>query len=89
MIRKICAIYDARIEAFGNPMGVNHTGAAMRSFADEVNRKAPENGFYNHPEDYDLWYIADYNDETGEFIPLENGKQRLARGIDVKKENQQ
>ena len=85
MKRAVCAVYDSAVEAYGQPMFVTAVGAALRSFIDEVNRRADDNALYLHPEDYTLFYIADFDDVSGEFVPTDRGIGSLARGKDVAK----
>lgn len=59
---KICAVRDAAIDAFGQPIFVRHLGEAIRSFTDEVNRSGSV--FNAHPSDYELYHIGDYDDDT-------------------------
>jgi hypothetical protein len=64
MIYKIVAIRDRAGDVFAQPIFVTNLGGALRSFADEINRKAENNQLNTHPEDFDLFEIGSYNDET-------------------------
>lgn len=79
----VCAARDSAMGGFAQPMFVPAVGVALRSFTSEVNRKAPDNILSQHPGDFELWVIAEYDDESGEFSPPEGGKRCLARGKDV------
>lgn len=65
----ICAVYDKAAECFGNPFVVPATGMAVRQFADEVNRDAPENPLFNHKIDFSLYTLGEFNEVNGELIP--------------------
>jgi hypothetical protein len=80
---KTCAVFDSAIQAFGQPIFVPHLGAAMRSFNDEINRKGENNPLNQHPDDFELYFLAEYDDETGTFSNDEP-KRLLTRGKDVK-----
>lgn len=82
--RCVLAVFDSAIQAFGQPIFVPAIGAGVRSFSDEVNRSAADNQLANHPEDFELHYVADFDDESGEFFEPKEGKRVLARGKDVK-----
>jgi len=82
--RCVLAVFDSAVQAFGQPFFVPAIGAGVRSFVDEVNRAAPDNQLANHPDDFELSYIADFDDERGEFTTPEGGVRVLARGKDVK-----
>ena len=73
----IIAVWDNAIQAYNTPITVPHVGSAVRAFIDEVQNKETEMG--KHPTDYELWVIAQWNAETGEYS---NGKERIARGAD-------
>lgn len=83
MKRAVCAVFDSAVQSYGQPFFVPAVGAALRSFVDEVNRKAPDNALNAHPEDFVLFHLADFDDETGEFAPTDRGIVSLARGKDV------
>lgn len=69
MILKILAVKDAGLNTFLQPFFTPHPSAGMRAFADEVNR--PDSPMNKHPEDYDLYYIGEYDDHTAQLIPGE------------------
>jgi len=61
----VLAIRDRAADVFGQPIFVPSLGGAIRSFGDEVNRKDSQNNLANHPEDFDLYQIGVYDDNTG------------------------
>lgn len=66
----ICAVRDSKMDAYMQPFFVKSLGVALRSFADEVNRKdSPMN---QHPEDYELYHIGYYSEDFGMLAPLDN-----------------
>lgn len=81
MILKVVAIYDNASQAYGRPVFVPALGQAVRSFNDEVNSKEATD-LARHPEDFELYHLADFDDSTGRFVGVE--VTRLARGQDVK-----
>ncbi len=83
MKRAVCAVYDSAVQSYGQPFFVAAVGAALRSFVDEVNRKAADNPLHVHPEDFVLFHLADFDDEAGVFLPTDRGVVSLARGKDV------
>lgn len=64
---KIVAVRDRAIDSFGQPVFVANLGGAIRSFGDEIKRVDPNNQMNKHPEDYDLYHLGEYDDETGTF----------------------
>ena len=81
-IHIVVSVKDRAIDAYGRPFIVPTTGAAIRSFTDEVNRKESE--MHGHPEDYDLYEMGSFCDNVGNFLPPEGGVPRvLTRAQDV------
>lgn len=77
---KVLSIRDRAADIFSQPMFFGSVGAGIRSFGDEVKRVDPNNNLNKHPEDFDLYQIATYDDETGEFEPMR--PQQVAIGKD-------
>jgi len=65
MIQIIVAVKDRAAGAFGRPFFVPSVGLAIRSFTDEVNRDADDNQMNRHSDDFDLYDLGIYDDETG------------------------
>lgn len=79
---KIVAIRDNAIQSYAQPVFVPHVGAAIRSFGDEVQKKDTPLG--THPEDYELYLLGEYDDQTGEFDGIR--PERLVSGKDFLKQ---
>lgn len=77
--RWIVAIFDSALQAFGQPVFVQAVAAGVRSFTDEVNQAREGNQLHDHPEDFDLWQLGTFDDESGVF---ENHRQLVVRGKD-------
>lgn len=80
-VKYVVAVRDSAMQAFANPFFVPATAAAVRSFSDEVNRAAPDNPLYAHPEDFELHCLATFEEDDGSFIM---GSHLLVRAKDVK-----
>lgn len=78
----VLAVRDAALQAFGAPFFVPAVGVGSRSFVDEVNN--PESVFNKHPDDYELFELAVYDQESGVFNCLERPRSVL-RGKDAVK----
>lgn len=77
MILEVVSVFDRAISTFGRPVFVPHTGAAMRSFMDEVSG-AKDSELGKHPEDYDLMHLGSFDDQVGRFHQLEVPKLLVA-----------
>lgn len=82
-ILTIVAVKDRAVDAYNRPFYVPTIGAAIRSFTDEVNRNESE--MNAHPEDYDLYELGTFCDQTGTFLPADGGVPRvISRAQDLK-----
>jgi hypothetical protein len=70
----LCTVKDRAADAFGRPMFVRSIGEAIRSFSDEVNRKSDDNQLFNHSDDFDLFELGEFDDNTGLFVLHEQPK---------------
>ena len=84
MIYILCTIHDRSIDAYVNLHCVRAEGQAIRQFMDAINNK-DGGSIHQHPDDYDLYRVGTYNDETGECTPeprkkIADGKQLSIQG---------
>lgn len=77
-MQKVIAVYDKKTGLYGQPFTVRHNGEAIREW--DLVRKDTNTKFGKNPEDFDLFQIAEYNDETGEMAPLKPAIH-LASGV--------
>lgn len=61
---RLFAIYDKALAAYGSIMTYTAKGQATRQFTDEVNK--PDSELNKHPEDYALYYLGEYDNETSQ-----------------------
>lgn len=81
MIQKVFAVRDVKAQAMLQPFFSNASGSAQRAFGDAVlDGKSP---ISMHPEDYVLYEIGSYDDNSGELIALSPIKM-LNVGADFK-----
>ena len=64
-VKIVCSVFDSAARVFGQPFFVPATGAAIRSVRDEVNRVAADNALYQHPEDFELFSVGQFDDLEG------------------------
>ena len=65
MIQKVFGVRDSKAMAFLQPFFSASTGAAVRAFADTINEG--NNQLSKHPEDYLLFELGEFDDNSGEF----------------------
>lgn len=78
------AIRDSAAETFHPPFCARATGQATRDFATQINRADKDNPLYLHPEDFELYRVGTYNDNTGTIESC--APQIVMRGKDAKTE---
>jgi hypothetical protein len=79
------AVYDAQVKTFMRPFYGRTVGEAERTFGDAV--RNPESDWAKHPQDYSLFKLGEFDDESGllvsevapvqcclalQFAPIEN-----------------
>lgn len=86
MILKTFSIYDNKAMAFRTPFYLHMEGEAIRAFADMVND--PEHPVGQHPEDYTLFLLGDFNDQSAKQTNYDTPKS-LGLAIEHKKPEMQ
>lgn len=77
----VLSVHDRAADVFATPTFHLSVGSAIRAFTDEINRDDPGNILFKHSEDFDLYDMGTFLDNTGMF---EVGIPRLiAVGKDV------
>lgn len=82
MLQFIVSVKDRAADVFNRPFFVPHRNVAIRDFTDEVNRSAADNQLNKHPDDFDLYLLGQFDDNTGDF-KCEESPLVLVRGKDV------
>lgn len=81
MLLKAFSIRDTKAEVFNTPFFQKTHGEAERAFkrltADQQSMIA------QYPEDYDLYYIGEYDDQTGKLITIDS-PQHLVKAVQLK-----
>lgn len=71
MIIKLFAVFDSKAALFGQPFSDQQEGSAIRNFSDAVNDGSNPNNLWNkHPEDFSLFQIGEFDNNSGELIPI-------------------
>lgn len=67
---KVFSVFDSKTSLFGRPFTEQKEESAIRGFSDAVNDDSNPNNMWNkHPEDFSLFLIGEFNDETGALSP--------------------
>lgn len=85
MKKRVYAIHDDKVGSFGQPVVGENDAAMVRSFGDLVTGDN-KSLYAMHREDFSIWYLGEFNDETGLFIQDELSLKKLASGSDFAKE---
>lgn len=68
MIVKMFTLYDTAVMAYMSPIFARNKGEALRSLSKSVNGPSG-NALADHPEQFVLYEIGEFNDETGQVSP--------------------
>ncbi|AZL82831.1 nonstructural protein [Apis mellifera associated microvirus 14] len=74
---QLYAIYDIATRQFGQVIMEHNDATAERAVKTELMNR--ESMLAKHPQDYELWRLATYQQESGEVVA---DKERIARVID-------
>jgi len=80
----VFCIRDRAANCFGTPFFTASRGMAIRTFADSINNQSTD-VLFKHPEDFDLYELGCYFDETGKFVC--NEPVQVSVGKDLKVAN--
>lgn len=83
MLLVIVSVLDLKVKAFGRPFFARTNEEAVRSFTGEVNRAAADNPLSAYPQDFVLYSIGTFDDETGKVEDSAN--EILLTGDDARK----
>lgn len=64
MLKKYYTVFDSAAKAYLEPFLARGRGEAIRSFSDAINTEG--HPFNRHPDDYTLYEIGSFNEDTGE-----------------------
>lgn len=81
MILKAFSIRDAKSEIYNQPFFKRAHGEAERDFIQLCNDEKSQ--IASFPEDYDLYFLGDYDDSKGVFKPLDT-PQHVLKAIDAR-----
>lgn len=69
---QVYAVRDRATQFFLRPFFCHTHGEAERSFTDAV--KDPQSPLSKHPDDYGLWHLGEYDDNTGAIASIDPKK---------------
>lgn len=65
---QVFSIFDEKAQVYKAPMFIPHKGEALRTFSDIT--KNQETLIAKHPEDYKLYLLGTFDDNSGKMEPL-------------------
>lgn len=75
---RVYSIFDKKTEEWSTPFFQTHDVTALRSFREAVLTDDPNNMLKKYPKDFTLYYIGDWNNETGILKGVGDNAQPLA-----------
>jgi hypothetical protein len=76
------SVFDSKAEVYGTPIFFATKGLATRAFEDQCNK--PDSPIAQHPGDYTLFCIGDFDTDTGMLTPLPT-PAALGTGVEYKR----
>lgn len=64
-MKMVVALKDTAARVFGTPFFVQADAQAVRSLRDEVNSKESTSDVKNHPDDFELYHVGEFDEDTG------------------------
>jgi hypothetical protein len=78
MIKQQYAVLDMTANVFLNALTFTNNADAIRWFTTVVNAEDKDNNISKYPSQFLLFRLADYDDQTGCYVPRENEDEKLA-----------
>lgn len=69
MLMKAYSVMDVKAKAYNTPFFMAQDGMALRAFGDLV--RDPKTSIHAHPEDYSLFHVGSFDDESGIMIAID------------------
>ncbi|WNK13467.1 MAG: nonstructural protein [Microvirus sp.] len=82
-MRVIVSLKDTAARVFGIPFVVQAAAQAVRSLRDEVNSKESTSDVARHPDDFELYEIALFDEDSGAVSVIEPIRM-IARAKDLR-----
>lgn len=67
-VLKMYSLKDVKVGAFNRPMFVQNRAVVERAVGDAM--ADPNQMLSVHPEDYQLWYLGEFDDVSGNVTPV-------------------
>lgn len=82
ILKPILTVKDRALDTYGLPFTQTTVAQAVRGFTDEINSDPQQSGLAKHPDDYDLYCIGHYDDQTAKLWPADK-PELIVRGKDL------
>nr|WAE43599.1 MAG: nonstructural protein [Microviridae sp.] len=67
---RLYAVRDLKVGGFNNPYSFINDAVAVRSFESLVNEQSSASMIAKYPGDYDLFCIAEFDQDSGIIVPI-------------------
>lgn len=82
MIQKLFAVYDSKALCFTAPYTAVNREVGLRVFYAAVNHQGSQ--MFAHPEDFTLFEVGEWDDETGVLTPKQHASLGLASSFKLR-----
>lgn len=67
----VFSIFDSKMARYSTPFFDEREASAIRNFSDWVNDGSnPGNMLFKHPEDFSLFFVGEFDRDSGELVPF-------------------
>lgn len=66
----VCSLRDSASQTWGTPLFFRNEPTAIRSLQMAM-RQQPQSEMAQHPDDFELYHIAEYHDDDAQLTPLD------------------
>jgi hypothetical protein len=84
MILHAYVIRDSKAQIYNTPFFKHTHGEAERDFTSLVNDSNTNNNVNKYPEDFDLYHVGRYDDQTGKFEALPT-PEHIVKAVSVQR----
>jgi len=86
MVTRLYALHDSKAKAYQQPFYQMNDGLALRMVQDAMTDG--KQMFCRHPEDYSLWFLGEFDDETGLLQSPDTGPAVIIQLVQLVPEHQ-
>ena len=77
-VMQLFSLYDRTADLFGVLFLAENPAIAIRAFHDSILKPSTSSDIANHPDDFELYLVGEWDHSTGSLIPQPLGKPLIS-----------